>query len=86
MSSLQISLLRDLNVIFGKLEHGTEPRYRERIGVYESAIKKWVSPKEQPGVFLPIEPSTGPDYRSGAIVEELRAHSWDLRSDDDPLS
>ena len=63
--------LRDLNVILGELEHGTELSYGERIGLDESAIQKWVTPKEGLGVFLPIEASTGPDYRSRDIVERI---------------
>lgn len=82
--TIQFRGLRDLNVILGELEHGTELSYRERIGVDESAIQKWVSPKEELGVFLPIETSTGPDYRSRDIVQKLYEEFPHLRPDDDP--
>ena len=55
--------LHDLNVILSnKLEHGVELSYNENIGMDEAAIQKWVTPKEELGVFSPIDPSTGPDY------------------------
>lgn len=64
--------LRDLNVILSsKLEHGVELSYNETIGMDEAAIQKWVTPKEELGVFSPISPSTGPDYRSSDIVEKI---------------
>jgi len=33
----------------------------------ESAIQEWVAPKEELGIFVPITPSTGPDYVSRDI-------------------
>jgi uncharacterized protein DUF4288 len=63
--------LRDLNVIHGELEHGTELLYSEDMELDESAIREWVTPKERLGVFRPITLSTGPDYRSRDIVEEI---------------
>lgn len=63
--------LRDLTVIHGELEHGTELIYSEHIGMDEEVIKNWITPREELGVFAPIEPSTGPDYRSAEIVEEM---------------
>ena len=63
--------LRDLNVVLSsKLEHGVELSYNETIGMDEAAIQKWVTPKEELGLFSPIDPSPGPDYRSSDIVEK----------------
>ena len=56
--------LHDLNVIHGELEHGAELIYSEDLGLDEPAIQKWVSPKEELGVFPPIAPSTRPDWSS----------------------
>lgn len=78
--------LHDLNVIHGELEHGTELIYREDAELDESAIREWVTPKEGLGVFLPITPSTGPDYRSRDIVEEIYERFPNLRPDDDSKS
>ena len=76
--------LRDLNVIISsKLEHGVELSYIENIGMDEAAIQKWVTPKEELGVFLPIDPSTGPDYRSSDIVEKLYEEFPQLRPEGD---
>src|ERR1700733_3993714 len=47
--------LRDLNVIQGELEHGTELIYSKRIGMKEAALKKWVSQKADLGVFKSVE-------------------------------
>lgn len=46
--------LRDLNVIHDELEHGAELIYSERTGVSEAEILRWVSQKEDLGVFRPI--------------------------------
>jgi hypothetical protein len=45
--------LRDLNVIQGDLEHGTELTYEKRIGMSEAELEKWVSKKADLGVFKP---------------------------------
>ena len=63
--------LRDLNVIHDELEHGTELTYREDVGMDEDAIRRWVTPKEELGVFAPITPSTGPIYISRDIIDKL---------------
>lgn len=74
--------LRDLNVIHGELEHGTELIYGENLDMDESAILQWVTAKEELGVFKPIVPSTGLDYRSKDIVEKMYEQFPDLRPDD----
>ena len=78
--------LHDLNVIHDELEHGAELIYSEDRDFDESAIRAWVNPKEELGVFLPITPSTGPDYRSRWIVEKIYEQFPDLRPDLDPQS
>ena len=74
--------LRDLNVIHGELEHGIELIYGENLDMDESAILHRVTAKEELGVFKPIVPSTGPDYRSKDIVEKMYEQFPDLRPDD----
>jgi hypothetical protein len=64
--------LRNLTVIQGELEHGAELIYSESIGVDETAIRDWITPKESLGVFAPIKPSSGPNYSSGDVMEEVR--------------
>jgi len=59
--TLRFRGLRDLNVIHGELEHGTELIYSEDIDMDEAALGKWISPKEELGVFQPIRPREGPD-------------------------
>ena len=63
--------LRDLNVIHDELKHGCELSYSEEIGMSEAEIEKWISSKEELGVFAPIRPSRGPDYGDGAITKDL---------------
>jgi hypothetical protein len=50
--------LRDLNVIHGELEHGTELIYDKRVGMSEPELEKWVSQKADLGVFGPDPPDT----------------------------
>jgi uncharacterized protein DUF4288 len=76
--------LHDVNVIHDELEHGAELIYSENMGMDESAIQEWLTPKEGLGIFLPITPSTGPDYRSRDIVEELYERFPNLKPDDGP--
>ena len=53
--------LRDLNVIHGELAHGTELIYSRHDGMTREGLDKWVSSKEELGVFRPIEPPGGQD-------------------------
>ena len=62
--------LHDLNVIHDELEHGAELIFSERADVDELAIQQWVSEKQKLGVFAPIRPSNGLDYRAKDVVEE----------------
>jgi hypothetical protein len=43
--------LRALNVIHDKLEHGAELTYSKRIGMSPLELQKWVSKKDDLGVF-----------------------------------
>jgi hypothetical protein len=70
--------LRDLNVIHGELEHGTELSHSEEIDMDDSAIQRYISPKEELGVFAPIKVSRGPCYISKDVVEELSKKFPDL--------
>src|SRR5579859_1907808 len=56
--------LHDLNVIYDELEHGAELNFQQNKEWDESAIQKWLTPKEKLGIFRPIIPPTGPDYAS----------------------
>jgi hypothetical protein len=78
--------LHDLNVIHDELEHGAELIYSEKMDFDESAIQEWVTPKEELGIFLPITPSTGPDYASRDVLEELYERFPHLKPDDGPQS
>jgi hypothetical protein len=63
--------LHDLNVIHDKLEHGAELIYWANLDWDESAIRGWVTSKENLGAFKPISRSTGPNYSSGKIMEAV---------------
>jgi hypothetical protein len=78
--------LRGLNVIHDELEHGAELSYSENLDMDDSAITEWVTPKEKLGVFRPITPSTGPDYKSRDVLEELYKGFPHLRPDDNAPS
>jgi hypothetical protein len=76
--------LHDLNVIHDELEHGADLIYSEDLDLDEPAIQEWVAPKEDLGVFLPITPSTGPNYASRDVVEELYERFPHLAGDGPP--
>jgi hypothetical protein len=76
--------LRDLNVIHGELEHGTELIYGEEIDMDDSAIQQYISPKEELGVFAPRKASRGPNYISKDVLDELHEKFPDLNLDEDP--
>ena len=76
--------LRDLNVIHGELEHGTELIYREDTDMDEAAIQQYISSREDLGLFAPIKASRGPCYISKDVVDELRKTFPDLNLDEGP--
>lgn len=63
--------LRNLDVIHDELEHGTELFYDEQIGVDNAEIERMLRPKEQLGVFRPIQESGGPNYMPKSVAEDL---------------
>jgi len=73
--------LHDLNVIHDNLEHGAELIYSENLDFDESRIEKWVTQREELGIFRPITPSKGPDYSSRDIVEKIYREFPNLRPD-----
>ena len=71
--------LRELNVIHEALEDGAELAYSETVGVPEEQLRGWITPKEQLGVFAPIEPkSGGPNYLPESVVQMLEAEGFSL--------
>lgn len=69
--------LRGLNVIHEPLEDGAELMYKEDVGVPEEQLRGWITPREQLGVFAPIEPKTGPNYMPESVMEMLEAEVFD---------
>jgi hypothetical protein len=63
--------LWDLKVIHSELEHGAELAYSEDIETDQAAIEQYVSTKEELGVFASRQPSQGPNYFSGDVLEKL---------------
>ncbi|MBZ5604291.1 MAG: DUF4288 domain-containing protein [Acidobacteriia bacterium] len=62
--------LRDLSVIHGELEHGTEISYYEE-ALEEAAIQSYICPRHELSVFAPATRSEGPDYSSREVLEKL---------------
>lgn len=58
--------LRDLNVIHGELQHGTELIYDKQIGMSESDLTRWISAKNDLGIFKPRDTS----YDSPSFAKE----------------
>jgi len=75
--------LHDLNVIHDELVHGAELIYSEAMNLDESAVQKWITAKDDLGVFRTIIPGTGtgPDYRFGEVMQKLYEHFPHLRPD-----
>ena len=65
--------LRELNAIHEPLEDGAELMYTEDVGVPEHEWREWITPKEQLGVFAPIEPKSVPNYMPESIMQMLEA-------------
>ena len=61
----------ELSVIHDELDHGAEILYEERIGVSDKQIKKWIVPKSQLAIFRKIERSSGPNYSSKEIMDDV---------------
>ena len=69
-----------MNVIHDELEHGAELIYSEDTDMDEASIQGWITAKEELGIFGPIQPSTGPDYRARDVVEKLHERFPHLKS------
>jgi hypothetical protein len=69
-------------VIHDELVHGAELAYREAINLDESAIQKWITAKDDLGVFRQIIRRTGPDYSSGDVMQALYERFLHLGPDD----
>jgi len=65
--------LKNLDVIHDPLEDGSEIMYTERCGVSKRDLEAMLCPKDQLGVFAPIEPKSVPNYLSREIAEEVDA-------------
>src|SRR5262249_20055632 len=68
--------LRELNVVHEPLEDGAEIMYTEDVGVPEDRLRGWITPKEQLGVFAPIEPKRGPNYMPESVMQMLEAEGF----------
>ena len=68
--------LRELNVIHDALEDGVELAYSETVEVPEERLRGWITPKEQLGVFAPIEPNRGPNYMPESVMQMLEAEGF----------
>jgi hypothetical protein len=64
--------LRNLTVVYEKLEDGAELLYEEKLGVSADTLTALVRPKERLAVFSPIERSPGPNYASAQVEREAR--------------
>jgi hypothetical protein len=71
MVTIRFRGLKDLNVIYEELEHGSEITFSRKVGVSEKRIKRWIRPKKELGVFAPFLAHRGPDYASAEIVQEV---------------
>ncbi|MGO9271716.1 MAG: DUF4288 domain-containing protein [Terriglobia bacterium] len=71
--------LHDLNVIHDELGHGAELIFSEEVGMSAERLRGWLAAKEELGIFRPIRPSSGPDYASGDIVQEVYERFGHLR-------
>lgn len=71
--------LRNLNVIHGKLRHGAELIYEEKIGLQEKRIAKLISPKSRLGVFEERrKPSRdAPNYMPKDIMDKMKEAGFD---------
>jgi hypothetical protein len=69
--------LRELNVIHDPLEDGAELAYSETVGVPEEQLRQWIAPREQLGIFAPIEPKhNGPNYMPESVMQLLEARGF----------
>jgi hypothetical protein len=63
--------LRELCVIYDKLEDGGELTYDEKFGVPNEEIERGIKPKERLAVFSEEDVAAKPDYMPKEIADEL---------------
>lgn len=69
--------LRELNVIHEELGDGAELTYEESIGMPEERLRQWITPKEQLGVFTPIQTRKDtPNYMPESVMQMLEAEGF----------
>jgi len=69
--SIKFRGIAKLNVIYDELEDGAELLYTEHIGVASEEIEHWIARKEDLSVFCPIRKTSGPDYSSKDVLDEV---------------
>jgi hypothetical protein len=67
--SIEFLGLRDLNVVYDRLEHGAELLYREYVGLTAAAARNLVTRRTKLSIFRPLERPSGPDYSNAEVVE-----------------
>jgi hypothetical protein len=68
--NIQFRGISKLDFMYEEPGDGSEVTFHEEIDVSEEEIQRWIPPKEELIVFLPPQPSTGPDYTSKDILDE----------------
>jgi hypothetical protein len=64
--------LRELNVIHENLEDGAELCFEEMVGLAESKLRRWITPKRALGVFAPMQPQPDrPNYLPRSVMRML---------------
>ncbi len=71
--------LRDLLVIYDKLEDGAELTFSEQVGVTESELARIITPKHELGVFASIVGANKPNYAAGDILRDVYERFPDLK-------
>lgn len=64
--------LRNLTIVYEGLEDGAELLYEEKVGVSQESLEALIQPKNDLGIFRPIEKNPGPDYGSEEIRREAK--------------
>lgn len=72
----------ELSCINDRLEDGAELWYEEHVDVTDEVIQDWITPKANLTIFRQITPSSGPDYRSGEVLEKAVANVRSRREQD----
>lgn len=71
--------LHDLNRVHDKPEHGAEISFEEHFAVPQARLKRWVTPKEELGLFAPRRPGTdAPNYFPMLALRMLEEEGFTL--------